>query len=288
MNKPNFPVLTAVLLVTLLPYSCTSFSSSSLMSWEDYARQPRSEPYILNMDSRDGSLVYYGAFHKVDPSHPQFQDIEQKWENFKPTLAYCEGILWPLEKTRTNAIRNYGEQGLITYLAARDGIQIECIDPTLTEQAIYLKKSFPPHLVKVYYVMRQAAIDRMLKRDFNAAKCADRYLRKFRQIEGYENLPNNFREYKKLVSILFPGLDEWEKVPYFYFHHQESGDFLARIHKKLNSFRDQIMINKIVKALKRGQRIFAIVGRSHVVIQEAALVSLSSPSPYSSIRNSKL
>jgi hypothetical protein len=211
----------------------------------------------------------------VDPSHPQFEDIEQKWENFQPTLAFCEGSIWPLEESRIKAIENYGEQGLVTYLSARDGIQIQYIDPSLKEQATFLKKHFSPHLIKVYYVMRQAAIDRMLKKDFNASRCADRYFRKFRRIEGYNQSPSNLDEYERMVSALFPGLGEWHKIPSFYFYCRDSGGFLVDIHRKLNGYRDQIMLKKVVHALKKGQRIFAIVGRSHVVIQEAVLKSLS-------------
>lgn len=275
MKKANVTMLILSLVYSLLLFSCASVRSNQLMSWEDYVRQPRNNPYILELNKRGGSLFYYGAFHKVDPSHPQFADIEQRWENFEPTLAYCEGNIWPLEESRTKAIENYGEQGLVTFLAARDGIQIECIDPSLKEQAIYLYKYFPPHLIKAYYVMRQAAINRMLKRDILASKYVNRYFRKFRQIEGFHNFPSNFDDYERMVSMLFPDLEEWQQIPYFYFHCKNSGGFLVDIHRKLNEYRDQFMVKKVVQALKNGQRVFAIVGRSHVVIQEAALKSLS-------------
>ena len=274
MKKTYVSTMTVLFVASLLLSSCASSQSNRMMTWDDYVRQPRNNPYVLKMNYRDGSLMYYGAFHKVDPSHPQFEDIEQKWENFQPTVAYCEGNIWPLEASRTKAIKNYGEQGLLTWLAARDGIRIECIDPPLADQAMFLKKHFPPHLIKVYYVMRQAAIDRMLKKDISSVSCANRYFRKFNQIEGYNQIPTNLDQYERMVSVLFPGLDEWQTIPYSYFHQRDSGGFLVDIHRKLNGYRDQIMLQKVVQALKKGQRVFAIVGRSHVVIQEAALKSL--------------
>ena len=274
MRKTYTLMLLLSFSASLVLFSCTSFNSNRLMSWEDYVLHPRKEPYVLELDKQSGSLVYYGAFHNVDPAHPQFQEIEEKWEEFQPTLAYCEGIIWPLEESRTKAIENYGEQGLVTYLAARDGIQIECIDPSLKEQATYLKKYFPPHLIKVYYVLRQAAVNRMLKKDLHDLYYVDQLFRCFRRIKDFSISPTNLNEYERMVSDLFPSLDDWKKIPYFYFRSPDSGGFLAAIHQKLNEYRDYVMIRKVSKALKKGKRIFAVVGRSHVVIQEAVLKSL--------------
>ena len=56
-----------------------------------------------------------------------------------------------------------------------------------------------------------------------------------------------------------------------FFHSVEQGGFLAKIHRQLNEFRDDIMFRNIMAALKKGERVFALVGRSHVVMQEPAL-----------------
>ncbi len=272
-------------LACLLFHSCTSYRSNPLMTWDEYIRQARNEPYILELSSYGGSLVYYGAFHKVDPSHPQFEDIEQKWEEFQPTFAFCEGSSWPVEETYIKAIEKYGEQGFVAFLAARDGIPVECIDPSLTDQIKYLKNYYPHHLIKVYYVLRQAAINRMLKKDTAASVYAKPYFRKINHIHGYHYAPSNLKDFERLVARLFPKLVDWQKIPYSYFQCPESGGFLTAIHRKLNGYRDRIMIKKVTKAMKKGKRVFAIVGRSHVVIQEAALRSLLDPSLPSSPSN---
>ncbi len=41
--------------------------------------------------------------------------------------------------------------------------------------------------------------------------------------------------------------------------------------KELNSIRDRHMISTIVGQVKAGKRVFAVVGFSHVVIQESVL-----------------
>ena len=274
MKKARVPTIMLFFLSSLLLNSCVSFKSNQLMSWDDYVRQPRSHPYVLEMQHQNGSLLYYGAFHKVDPSHPQFEDIEQKWEDFQPTFVFCEGSIWPLEETDDKAIENYGEQGFVTFLAARDGIPVECIDPSLTNQIKYLRNHYPHHLIKVFYVLRQAAINRMLKKDTPASIYANRYFRKIGHIYGDNRAPANLKDFERMVGSLFPELDDWQNIPYSYFQCPKSGGFLTAIHRKLNTYRDRIMIKNVTKALKKGKRVFAIVGRSHVVIQEAVLRSL--------------
>jgi hypothetical protein len=273
-QKANTGKLMMTLWPILLLISCAHFKAYRLMSWDEYVSQSSNHPYVLEMQLQEGTLLYYGAFHKVDPAHPQFADIEERWEKFRPTLAFCEGYVWPLEESHDKAIEKYGEQGFITYLAARDGIQVECIDPPLTHQIRYLKNYFPHHLIKAYYVLRQAAINRMLKRDTSATVYAHRYFRKINHVHGHHRSPSNLKDFEAMVYSLFPELDDWQKIPNSYFRQQESGGFLAAIHQKLNRYRDRIMIKKVTKALKRGKRVFAIVGRSHVVIQEAILRSL--------------
>jgi hypothetical protein len=273
-RKASAATIPILLFFIIFSISCVSLKDYRLMSWDDYVRQPSNHPYVLEIQHKNGNLLYYGAFHKVDPTHPQFEDIEEKWEKFQPTIAFCEGNMWPLEETCDEAIEKYGEQGFVTFLAARDGIQIECIDPSQTDQIKYLKYYFPHHLIKAYFIMRQAAINRMLERDTGASEYANRFFRKINHIYGQNNSPSNLKDFEVMVANLFPDLDDWRNIPYSYFQRPKAGGFLTAIHRKLNNYRDRIMIKKVAKALKQGKRVFAIVGRSHVVIQEAALRSL--------------
>jgi hypothetical protein len=114
----------------------------------------------------------------------------------------------------------------------------------------------------------------MLQRDTSASEYANPYFRKINHIYGRNNSPSNLKDFNIMVTNLFPNLDDWKKIPYSYFQRPENGGFLTAIHRKLNNYRDRIMIRKVARALKQGKRVFAIVGRSHVVIQEAALRSL--------------
>jgi hypothetical protein len=261
-----------ILVLSLSSLACLPFKSRKSISWEDYISQPRNEPYILELEEGRSRLLYYGAFHKVDLEHPQFMDIEERWEDFQPTVAFCEGHIWPLEKSRQEAIRRHGEQGLLRYLASRDNVPMKCLDPPLYRQVKYLRKRFSPSRIKIYFILRQAAVNRMLKRDIDDLSYVQKYLKSLRKIGKYDCPPRLLIDFEFLVAKIFPDLDDWRMIPPSYFHSETKGGFLARIHRQLNKFRDDIMLRNIKLAMKKEERIFALVGRSHVVMQEPALL----------------
>ena len=262
-----------VLLSLLVSVSCLYRRYDGLMSWEEYRHLPRGDNYILEVDSEKGALLYYGSFHRVDPSDPQFEDIERKWNAFRPTVAYCEGNIWPLMESREEAIRNYGEQGLLRYLAGRDGVPIRCLDRSILQQAQYLRNYFMAEEVCLYFVLRQSSIHQMMKKDSSDLSYVDNFLSGFAVQYYMRGTPRNLHEFKSTVSRLLPGLENWENVPSSYFYRPEKGRFLAEIHFRLNEFRDHYMLTLLLDELKKGQRVFAVVGRSHVVKQEAVLRS---------------
>ena len=47
--------------------------------------------------------------------------------------------------------------------------------------------------------------------------------------------------------------------------------YLNEVSRVSNRFRDEYMVNLLVNELKQGKRVFAVVGGSHVVMQERAL-----------------
>lgn len=270
---PHKKWLFIILVFSLSSLCCMPFKFRRSISWKDYASQPRNEPYVLEFEEGTFGLLYYGAFHKVDLEHPQFEDIEERWDEFNPSVAFCEGSIWPLEETRQEAIRKHGEQGLLRYLAARDNVPVKSFDPSFSQQALFLKKCFLPNHVKIYFVLRQAIINRTLKREVNTLYVTQ-ILKSFKGNTHYDCPPRSSADFEFLVEKVFPELEDWQMIPSSYFHWEEEGRFLARIHHRLNEYRDKVMLDHLRAAIKKGERVFALVGRSHVVMQESALRDL--------------
>ena len=261
----------AWVLMILALASCTQRQYPGLMSWEEYNRTPRTRPYVLKLVGDRGDLLYYGAFHCVDLSHPQFSDIEQRWDAFRPTLALSEGSLWPLEATREEAIRKYGEQGLLRFLAARDGVPIKCLDQPRLLQSQHLRRHFSVQEVKVYMVLRQASVNQILGRNPNDVADIEAFLGVMEKFRPFRFPPHNLTNLEAFVKHEFPALEDWRTISEDYFYNKKKGKFLPEIHRYLMCYRDNFMLGILFKELKKGRRIFAVVGRSHVVMQEPAL-----------------
>jgi len=263
--------ISAWVLMILALASCSLHKYPGLMSWEEYNRTPRSRPYVLKLLGGRGDLLYYGAFHSIDLNNPQFSDIEQKWDAFRPTLAMSEGLLWPLAATREEAIRKYGEQGLLRFLAARDGVPMKCLDQPRLLQSEYLRHHFSAQEVKVYMVLRQASVNQMLGRDPDDVADIEAFLAVMEKFKPFRFPPHTLTNLDAYVKHAFPELKDWRRIPEEYFYNKEKGKFLPEIHRYLMHYRDNVMLRILFSELNKGRRVFAIVGRSHVAMQEPAL-----------------
>jgi len=259
-----------VLILTALE-SCSPHKYAGLISWEEYNSMPRSQPYVLELARGRGQLLYYGAFHSVDLDHPQFSDIEQKWAAFRPTLALSEGSLWPLAATREEAIRKYGEQGLLRFLAARDGVPMKCLDQPRLLQSRHLRLYFSVQEVKIYMVLRQARVNQILGRSPDDLADMGAFLETMERYRSFRFPPHSLADFEEFVKREFPELKDWRTIPEDYFYKKEKGKFLPEIHRFLMCYRDNFMLGILFSELKKGQRVFAVVGRSHVAMQEPVL-----------------
>src|SRR6185436_4162457 len=55
----------------------------------DRVRAANPEPYVLELSTPQGALLYYGAHHTDDPADPQLAEIRARWAEFRPTVALC-------------------------------------------------------------------------------------------------------------------------------------------------------------------------------------------------------
>jgi len=232
------------------------------------------KPYVLEIKKKRGGLLYYGSFHNVDPEHPQFKDIEGKWNKFKPEIVYSEGSLWPLERSKKKAIEKHGEQGLLRYLAHRDKVKIICIEPQKRNEILYLLKKFTSTKIKIYYILRQMIINREI---FNKDTDLDyiRFmLKKMGKMNFFSISLKTVEDFSTMVKALLPDLKNWKNIDSKYFMNVlNKKNWLAKINVRINKYRNKYMVKKIIKQLKKGKKVFVVVGKSHVLEQEKILLS---------------
>lgn len=249
-----------------------SLAAELTWSQKDDPEPPAKEPYVLCLPEGGPQLIYYGVVHTNDVHDSQISDIERRWNELKPELALTEWNMWPLIKSAEEAVAEFGEQGFVRHLAERDGVAIDRIDPTRAEQLRYLLRFFPAEKIKVYYLLLYATLRRTRKSTLISDAEANNLLRGLTSSHSfYRGAPRNIAEAEEIIRRYFPDLDDWHNCPTAMFHPTVPRSFVADIHATLNDYRDKMMLRTLTRALKKGKRIFAIVGRSHVVAQETAL-----------------
>ncbi|MFV1884274.1 MAG: hypothetical protein ACMZ7B_07295, partial [Balneola sp.] len=75
-------------------------------------------PYILKVEGSNSSLLYYGSWHTNDPDDPQISEIEQLWNELKPTVAVTENRLGFIIGSEQSDIKSYAEFAMASILGS--------------------------------------------------------------------------------------------------------------------------------------------------------------------------
>jgi hypothetical protein len=263
----------------LLVAGCRSTSpvkSPGTMTWAAYSDLQRSGrhpewPYILRIDARRGALLYFGAAHSFNPAAVQNTTLEEEWVAFAPDIAFSEGGQPPIATSRDEAVKTAGEAGLVRFLAARDNVPTTTLDPSLAQQVAALSRAFTREQIKMFFVLR--AVSQYVSRQGKTGlpKETERVLRVFTATPGLSGPPRTIDELEVAYVRLFPATTGYQDVQSTWFDPTASGTFLNDISRESNKYSDEFIVQLIARHVSDGQRVFAVVGGSHVIMQEAAL-----------------
>jgi hypothetical protein len=264
--------------VSLVATGCTCVRHEparavSMMSFEEYAQAPHPMmPHLLTLSARQGQLFYFGARHTFDPADWQVQAIEDYWHQYRPTLAFNEGGEPPVLPLRDETISRFGEAGLVRFLAKRDSVAICSLEPPREEEYALLLKEFSVEQIKVFYVLRGVAQFRRSRNDERVEDFVERVLTGLSKEPSLEGVPRSLAEFEHSHARLFSEPADWRNVPDTWFDPvAKPVVYLNRISRTLSEFRDRYMVNLLITELRKGARVFAVVGGSHVIMQEPVL-----------------
>lgn len=247
----------------------------SIMTFEEYAKVRHGYPYIVEMQIGKGALLYFGAQHTYEPKDAQIPQIEKLWKEFRPTVAYNEGGNPSVSKTVEETASKSGEPGLVRFLAARDKISAFSLEPERADEATMLLKTYTTEQVKVFYALRPVPQYRKRKNDETIEAFMTSLLGNLSRISGLEGAPNSVAELDRTCLWLSPHLKDWRTIEQSWFDPVASHAYTNQISRLSSEFRDLHMVKLLIDEVKQGERVFAVVGGSHVVMQEQALKVLS-------------
>jgi len=259
--------------VALAPLPHQPAPAPPIMSFEEYARGPLPPmPYLIALTAGQGQLLYFGARHTFDPADWQVQAIADYWRQYRPTLAFNEGGEPPVLPSRDETVSRFGEPGLLRFLAKADGVPVRSLEPPQTEERALLLRDFSPEQVKVFYVLRGVVQFRKSRNDERVEQFVERVLAGLSRESGLEGPPRTLAEFEQSYARLFSEPADWRKAPDAWFDPAvlRPTVYLNRASRKSSEFRDRYMVNLLRGELTKGARIFAVVGGSHVIMQEQA------------------
>ncbi len=271
----------AWLMVLLLAFAVATAQERdvSIMTFDEYAKVSHRYPYIVELRIGKGALLYFGAQHTYDPKDAQIAQIQKLWKEFRPTVAYNEGGNPSLSKTIEEAVSKSGEAGLVRFLAAGDKIPALSLEPDRTGEATMLLKTYTVEQVKVFYALRPVPQYRKRKNDENIEAFMTRLLGNLSRISGLEGAPSSVADLDRSCLWLSPHLKDWRSVEQSWFDPVVSHAYTNQISRLSSEFRDLHMVKLLVDEVRQGKRVFAVVGGSHVVMQERELKALSGDTP---------
>lgn len=112
-------------------------------------------PYIYTLPAKNGAQVsIVGVDHRNDATHPQFDSIRKAWEQLNPDVALIEGRLGFLFTWFQDPIESYGESGLTSYLAKKEGKDLYTWEPSRDDEVAILREKFEPEEIAMFYALR--------------------------------------------------------------------------------------------------------------------------------------
>jgi hypothetical protein len=249
-------------------------AQARIMSFEEYAKKRHRVPYIKNLSAGRGHLIYFGAKHIFGSDDPQLAHIERLWAKFKPEVAFFEGAdpeSIPTAAKSRDEVR--GESGLVVFLAARDKVPVRTLEPARGDEIALLLNTYSPEEIKVFYVLRQLPQFRSGTHTESIESYTENVLGWLSLRPELKSAPRTLAELKASTARLFPQLADWRDVSQAWFDPVPSPPptYLNDVSRRLSEFRDRHMLTLLAEQVAQGKRVFAVVGASHVVMQERAL-----------------
>jgi len=242
------------------------------MTWREYGGRTYEWPYLLRIKSERSALLYFGAQHTNDPSDPQLEGLQRLWDEFRPDIALNEGGDPPVAHTRDDAVRLYGETGLVRWLAARDKVQASNMDLPRALQAKALLAEWPQVKVKMFFVVR-GLLPCERRPDCEPAVETERIVPIITATTGIKAAPNTLAEFQQSLAELTTTPMETPHNHGAWFDPTKEGHIFNEMARHIEDSRDHAMVVAIAKAVECGHRVFAIAGGSHVIREEPLIRS---------------
>jgi len=178
-----------------------------MSEYEDIIETHR-RPYIYSIRSRNGGSAHIlGVEHSSDSNHPQFDSIKFLWNKVKPDVALVEGRLGFLFTWTQDPIKRYGERGITSYLAKRDGAKLYSWEPRREDEIELLMKDFSVDKIAMFYSLRPYFSIVRNRKVNNPEVVLDKFIKSRTNYKNIKGVFNSWEELDKMWKKDFPLID---------------------------------------------------------------------------------
>jgi len=249
------------------------------MTFAEYAKRDHRAPHVVSLTARNGArLLYYGSSHVYDAADPAVSDIQSRWKAFDPSYAFNEGGNPTVAATVAETVGRGGEPALVRWLANRSHVHADSIDPPRADLVKHLQDRFTAEQIKVAMTLEQVAEQQRRPTPLRGDDLdieIGRILDLLGQVPGLDGSPIDLEELRASCQRLLPSLQDWREVPSAWFDPatEPPPTWINEVARAGNDYRDEFMVQRIVRQLEKGDHVFAVAGLTHVVMQERTLRS---------------
>jgi len=247
-------------------------AAEETMPIEVYAQVSHETPYVLSLSKGRGKLLYVGIDHSTDPESQTIKTIQQLWGSENPDIVLIEGIFPPTPSNSLfEATRSSGEAGATAFLAKLRTTETASLELPFDDEVTVLLKEFTPEQVALFYSLRVLAQERQRNgSDALTDHLTRRLIPWLARSAPLGQVITSEESLKSLVSKQLPELSDWREAPLIWFDPmpQSGALFTHAIARRLVQLRDGHMAKRVADHVAQGQNVFAVVGASHVVMQE--------------------
>lgn len=256
-----------------------------LIAFKEYSALKHKQPYFYSIESSGQVLYYFGAEHKKDPRHPQFELLQEKWKEFlqktfggKSIVVFEGSVNINKETTLDEAIQKYGESGAIVFMGEKAHIVSTRPEPTIKDEADRLLREFSRDEIFYFYIVRGVVSWQrsLVRKEFD--EFVRQNIKRYKEALEWSDFDFSFETVKKVHQQIFGkkfDLDDRDfisKIPNPTYDESR----INEIARMSSTIRNMAILDCIESYWQKGYSIFVVYGASHAVMQEPAIKSLMS------------
>lgn len=243
-----------------------------ILSHEEAVKIYYELPYIYELTKRNKKLMVFGAGHINNPNHIQYKKFREFFKKLKPGAIFVESSShqrdWTTFKSEKEVIKVSGESSWLAYCAQKSKIPTFSWDLPADKEIKLLLKKYPKDLIFAHHILRNIPY---FNKDKIEIQLQSR-INQFRSISNWKDFdysPDNLRKihYKLFKQeIDFNNHKFYLMAPYPF----RNDSILNKLSRDGSIERDKHGVKTILSAFKKYDKIIAIMGATHAVMQEPA------------------